>query len=277
MGATAGSDLPPREEPEDQARRGRRGPSKGPSAFGWVQSPQAPGPLRAQRSLPGTGREFHSRRLVGRGPPHPPLGLILGGPPAAGGSLPAVGPRIPASGTPCGAKPRGGGGAPPTNLILLRNQCRCVPRRDRRAHTATGGPRPLLRRPRGASRTASAHGSRRVTAGPPASPRTPRLRLHPRGASWQDPVAALPAPPRHPTGCRLAFHWPPVGSCGHIHPSRVAPLRVRQLLRNLALSRPEPNPRGLRPTAKVIDGPLRPEWPTCPGGCIGPLPWGLAL
>ena len=23
---------------------------------------------------------------------------------------------------PCGAKPRGGGGAPPTNLILLRNQ-----------------------------------------------------------------------------------------------------------------------------------------------------------
>ena len=27
----------------------------------------------------------------------------------------------------CGAKPRGSGGAPPTNLILLRNQWRCAP------------------------------------------------------------------------------------------------------------------------------------------------------
>merc|ERR1712240_939460 len=34
----------------------------------------APGPLRAQRSLPGAGPILHIGRLVGRGPPHPLLG-----------------------------------------------------------------------------------------------------------------------------------------------------------------------------------------------------------
>ena len=53
-------------------------------------------------------------------PPHPQLGVILGGKsPFKNRPISAEFFRFFAT---CGATPRGGGGAPPTTLILLRNQ-----------------------------------------------------------------------------------------------------------------------------------------------------------
>ena len=187
--------------------------------------------------------------------------------PAPGGSLGGP-PKNGASGTPCGAKPRGGGGAPPTNLILLRNQ-RSRPRRSSPTRS------PAARPARGASLVASGPGSRRVSTSPPpgASPTVTAAPSPSRGVSAGSGRCA-PGSAGRPPGCRLAFHWP---ACRLLRTATarrgVASLGVRQLLRNLAVSRPEPNPRGLRPTARVLSGPFG-LMADLSGGLLRPLPMG---
>ena len=84
---------------------------------------------------------------MGYAPPLPPWTLILGR--FLGGCLGAVfgvpagpqnGPPKPPQKPPCGAKSRGSGGAPPTHLILLRNQRRS-PGAERRRRGAVRGAR----------------------------------------------------------------------------------------------------------------------------------------
>ena len=87
--------------------------------YGGSGSPRTPPDLGPDASRLGL------RRIVGSGcpPPNPTWSLILGGLAklASGGPCGTPSEKWPIL-TPCGAKSRGGGGAPPTTLILLRNQ-----------------------------------------------------------------------------------------------------------------------------------------------------------
>ena len=131
----------------------------------------------------------------------------------------------------CGAKLWGSGGAPPTNLILLRNQP--TPRSARGAAARTG-PAPLRAPPAGPPRP---------PAGRPASPRARRLRplspkgkplffpcgssgAAPRGVAW--PGSAFPREPPclRPAVGRPPPRLPPIAcSCGGALGGRLCPLR----------------------------------------------------
>ena len=124
---TAGVSLrTPRINPEGEEEGGRR----------WVVEGVAPGrvprhrwgqpsgsPVQSPLGLPFCSSAtigWPTGSVSGRSPPHPPLSFD---PRGSREAWALGGPKKGLSGTPCGAKPRGGGGAPPTNLILLRNQC----------------------------------------------------------------------------------------------------------------------------------------------------------
>ena len=123
---TAGVSLrTPRINPEGEEEGGRR----------WVVEGVAPGrvprhrwgqpsgsPVQSPLGLPFCSSAtigWPTGSVSGRSPPHPPLSFD---PRGSREAWALGGPKKGLSGTPCGAKPRGGGGAPPTNLILLRNQ-----------------------------------------------------------------------------------------------------------------------------------------------------------
>ena len=133
---TAGVSLrTPRINPEGEEEGGRR----------WVVEGVAPGrvprhrwgqpsgsPVQSPLGLPFCSSAtigWPTGSVSGRSPPHPPLSFD---PRGSREAWALGGPKKGLSGTPCGAKPRGGGGAPPTNLILLRNQ-RSAPRPGRRS------------------------------------------------------------------------------------------------------------------------------------------------
>ena len=152
---------------------------------------------------------------------------------------------------PCGAKSWGSGGAPPTNLILLRNQRR-RPGAER-AH-ASGSPAPACRHLAGRlSRPANLAGRLGKPTGSSPSPPAPPA---PRGASLQDPLASLARPSSRPPGARTC---PPPGPLTarpqHAHSTpRVASLRVGDpASAGLAVSPPERNPgvSGRRPRCVV--------------------------
>ena len=193
----------------------------------------------------------HPETLGGSSPPTGPPGP----PSATGGGVPRgpLGPLILGGAkkctflAPCGAKSWGSGGAPPTNLILLRNQRTRVDAASReRAALSPGPPGQLAARlakpappARGASRPAHrlAHPSRDGFAVTLAGRlgRTSSLRSRP---------AATPA------GCRLAFHWS--ASRGPAVPSAVAArfARCPPLAPQAGCVPARAEPRGLRPTAK---------------------------
>ena len=98
--------------------------------------------------------------------PLPPQGFDPRGGPEGG---PLRGPKKCPPDPPCGAKPRGGGGAPPTGLILLRNQLPSESPRAAAAAASPTAPAPPLRGPRGASDTAT----------PSTRPRPPRRSASP--------------------------------------------------------------------------------------------------
>ena len=123
---TAGVSLrTPRINPEGEEEGGRR----------WVVEGVAPGrvprhrwgqpsgsPVQSPLGLPFCSSAtigWPTGSVSGRSPPHPPLSFD---PRGSREAWALGGPKKGLSGTPCGAKPRGSGGAPPTNLILLRNQ-----------------------------------------------------------------------------------------------------------------------------------------------------------
>ena len=78
-------------------------------------------------------RSLFSRLPVGRGRKSPFFPRILGSRWSRRDLTTFLGP--------CGAKPWGSGGAPPTDLILLRNQRRSRPAPERRRDRPTRGPR----------------------------------------------------------------------------------------------------------------------------------------
>ena len=130
---------PPPSPPEDQRRDGVPGVGGQPGVRP-LRGRRPPAPLR-RASRAGSDIAYPTSSLsavAGLPPLTPPLALILGGP--SGGGCGRT-PKSAASGHPCGAKPRGGGGAPPTVLILLRNQ-RSAPRPGRRSTRPASEARP---------------------------------------------------------------------------------------------------------------------------------------
>ena len=142
---TAGVSLrTPRINPEGEEEGGRR----------WVVEGVAPGrvprhrwgqpsgsPVQSPLGLPFCSSAtigWPTGSVSGRSPPHPPLSFD---PRGSREAWALGGPKKGLSGTPCGAKPRGGGGAPPTVLILLRNQ-RSAPRPGRRSTRPASEARP---------------------------------------------------------------------------------------------------------------------------------------
>ena len=105
--------------PRPRTRRGPTGAPRPVAPLGGPprQSPRLGGPPRAS----GTGGSWAVAPpppwagSSGFGAPPGPLGGPCGAPSKKCQKWHFL--------DPCGAKPRGGGGAPPTNLILLRNQC----------------------------------------------------------------------------------------------------------------------------------------------------------
>ena len=206
---TAGVSLrTPRINPEGEEEGGRR----------WVVEGVAPGrvprhrwgqpsgsPVQSPLGLPFCSSAtigWPTGSVSGRSPPHPPLSFD---PRGSREAWALGGPKKGLSGTPCGAKPRGGGGAPPTNLILLRNQRTPVRvRRTRRSRGTPGTQHP----PPGASRGVSPGPptSRGVSASPPARHPARRLRRRLAGRLFRTRSLrsrALRAAPRAPGPARL--------------------------------------------------------------------------
>ena len=189
--------------------------------------------------------------LVGKGPPHPPKGIDPRG--VSAGAL--GGPKKCRLRTPLRCKAQGGGGAPPTNLILLRNQwSRALPVAQDAASQPRGTPAPACRHLAGRlSRPANLAGRLGKPTGSSPSPPAPPA---PRGASLQDPLASLARPSSRPPGARTC---PPPGPLTarpqHAHSTpRVASLRVGDpASAGLAVSPPERNPgvSGRRPRCVV--------------------------
>ena len=163
-------------------------------------------------------------------------------------------------------KARGGwGGSAHCPDPTAQSASACAPRRTDRHATPQDARLPPAR---GASRTANglrpAHGVSRLA------------RRHRDGGAvaltgclaWPGRFAPTPSSPplRAPSRLPLGRPRPTRASPS---PSTLAALGARHLLRKLAVSRPEPNPRGLRPTAKV-HSPPRSYGPTCPGAASGP-------
>ena len=106
------------------------------------------------------------------GPPHPPVTTLILGPAKPPQSGPFGAEFLRFFG-PCGAKSWGGGGAPPTNLILLRNQTKSSEPRRRPSRTRIDG------------RSVAWHGRRRRSATTPTAVQAPEppTPTHPTGAS----------------------------------------------------------------------------------------------
>ena len=156
--------------------------------------------------------------LVGKGPPHPPKGIDPRG--VSAGAL--EGPKSAASGPPCGAKPRGGGGAPPTNLILLRNQFEAT---ERPAAARTVPASTCLPAPRGASRPAPSQlAARLCSAHLLASPTATASPRPSRGVSGGSGSLALARPPTTPlAGPGSPSTRPPLGPLSSPGEGRFAP------------------------------------------------------
>ena len=119
--------LPVRRRGTGPWRRVRTGRTRplGPSP----QGPSVPGDLRLSPRPPSV--------VVACGPPQPP-GLRSSGQKRASPRL-RQGSKNGPFFRPCGAQPRGGGGAPPTTRILLRNQWPAPALGPARATPASGG------------------------------------------------------------------------------------------------------------------------------------------
>ena len=102
--------------------------------------------------------------------------------------------------TPSGAKSWGSGGAPPTNLILLRNQCA--------ARVETRDPGPPAGTPRSPSSVAPV-GPRRPRRPAPAGPRRPAAAVAPVAPPGRSGPAPAPVAPA--VAC-LAYYPPSIGT-----------------------------------------------------------------
>ena len=186
----------------DQGRPGLRSPWPTLNSLGFCTPSEFP------RATP-----FLGGRDPPPGGPEAPPGAPIWGPregfpgSLAGGTDRILGARkkgknCPFS-DPCDAKSRGSGGAPPTHLILLRNQWLCVPRRDApRPHDRWDPPRTPLRPPVALRLLL---GRRAPSSGPQATQSPSGATQSPVGPR-SSPLGGHAVPPGGPRSCPLG--WP---------------------------------------------------------------------